>query len=510
MTIDIPESHLARVSTYIAAAMGLHFPKERFRDLERGIKAAARELGIADGKSCIEWLLSSTPTRSQIEILAGHLTVSETYFFRDKKLFKALDQLILPELIPLRRKSGKHLRIWSAGCSSGEEPYSLAILLSSMIPDIAEWNIHILATDINTQSLQKAVAGVYRHWSFRDNPPWIKDGYFSQKKDGSFELLPRVRKMVTFSYLNLAEDSYPLLFNNTTALDIIFCRNVLMYFVPELAGKVAQKLHRCLVDGGILTVSPSELSNPAFSRFKTVRAPGAIFYRKEGSNRSAPFPCAPLEKPKPVKPALKSVPAAAPVRKPAGARLAPRPEAPGGPVESPAVKADDPNRKELYREASALYEEGCYPEAVEKAEELLSQHLPDPNVLILLARIHANMGKLDKALEWCEKAIVAEKLHAGHRYLLATILQELGRAEEAVASFKKTLYLDPKFVTAYVALGNISRKSGRHKESVKHLKNALALLDAEKAEDVLPGEGSINAGRLIEIIRTMLRIEPGS
>ncbi len=207
------------------------------------------------------------PTRSQIEILASHLTVGETYFFRDKRLFKTLEESILSELIQLRRNSGRYLRIWSAGCSSGEEPYSIAILLSKMIPDIGDWGITILATDINTRFLQKAADGVYGNWSFRDIEPGIKEGFFNQKEDGRFEVLSRIREMVTFSYLNLVEDAYPSLVNNTNALDIIFCRNVLMYFVPELAGKVVRNLHRSLVDGGFLIVSPTESSIPIFSQF---------------------------------------------------------------------------------------------------------------------------------------------------------------------------------------------------------------------------------------------------
>ena len=190
---------------------------------------------------------SSSPTRRQIEILANHLTVGETYFFRDKELFKTLEKPVLSKLIQSRHRSGRHLRVWSAGCSTGEEPYSVAILLSKMIPDLRDWNITILATDISPLALQKAAGAVYGHWSFRDVQPEIQNGFFNQREDGHFELLPRIREMVTFSYLNLVEDTYPSLFNNTNAMDIIFCRNVLMYFVPELAGKVARNFHRSLV-----------------------------------------------------------------------------------------------------------------------------------------------------------------------------------------------------------------------------------------------------------------------
>lgn len=118
-------------------------------------------------ESCLQKLASSLLTRNQVKILAGHLTVRETYFFRDKIHFEALRGYLLPGLIDARRKSNRCLRIWSAGCATGEEPYSIAILLSKMIPDIEDWDITILATDINPIFLQKASEGLYSEWSLR-------------------------------------------------------------------------------------------------------------------------------------------------------------------------------------------------------------------------------------------------------------------------------------------------------------------------------------------------------
>ena len=344
--------------------MGLHFPKERWRDLERGVNAASRELEIEDGKSCIEWLLSSLPTKSQIEILANHLTVGETYFFRDKELFKTLEKPILSKLIRSRHRNGRHLRVWSAGCSTGEEPYSVAILLSKMIPDLGDWNITILATDISPLALQKAAGAVYGHWSFRDIQPEIKKGFFNQREDGHFELLPRIRKMVTFSYLNLVEDTYPSLFNNTNAMDIIFCRNVLMYFVPELARKVARNFHRSLVHGGLLIVSPTEASISIFSQFTAVRAPGTILYRKEGQPPASDFSCRPLEEPRvSLKPAGGFVPnrAVAPVPEVPSAQIISRPQPPDAPLEMRISKPGTQLRQDLQQEALALYDAGLLP-----------------------------------------------------------------------------------------------------------------------------------------------------
>lgn len=240
--------------------------RERWHDLERRLGSAAREFGFKDIEACIQWLMSAPLTKSQIEILASYLTVGETYFFREKKSFEILEEQILPELIH-SRQAERRLRIWSAGCCTGEEPYSLAILLSKMIFDLKDWNITILATDINPRFLQKATEGVYSEWSFRGTPPWIKEKYFKRTQKGHFEILPPIKEMVMFSHLNLAEDTYPSFLNNTNGLDIIFCRNVLMYFTPECVKKVIKNLYCSLMEGGWLIVSPSEAFNVHFSQF---------------------------------------------------------------------------------------------------------------------------------------------------------------------------------------------------------------------------------------------------
>ena len=266
MTSQISDELLSGFSEFVAARMGLHFTKERLNDLARGLGSAAGEFGFDDEEACAKWLMSSSLTREQVEILASHLTVGETYFFREKKSFESLEWEILPQLIDGRRKGSRGLRIWSAGCATGEEPYSIAILLSKLLPDLNSWNITVLATDINPRFLSKASRGVYREWSFRDTPGWVQGKYF-KKRGGYFEILPDIKTMVTFAYQNLAEDAYPSLVGNTNAMDIILCRNVLMYFTPDMQRKVIQNLHRCLVDGGWLIVSLGEIYDDLFPQF---------------------------------------------------------------------------------------------------------------------------------------------------------------------------------------------------------------------------------------------------
>jgi len=190
MTSAISNELLGQVSVYVADRMGLSFPKERWNDLERGLQQAAPDLGFTDAEACARGLLLSSLTKPQIEILASHITVGETYFFRDKKSFDVLENTIFPALIQKRRETGRQLRIWSAGCATGEEPYSIAIVLRRLIHDIKEWNITVLATDINPLFLGRAANGLYGEWSFRDVPAAVKERYFQRTGQGNSLFIP--------------------------------------------------------------------------------------------------------------------------------------------------------------------------------------------------------------------------------------------------------------------------------------------------------------------------------
>ena len=308
MTSALDPQLLEAVSNAIEAQLGLYYPPERRVDLERGLAGAAAELGFECVETCARELTLAKLDRAQVDALAAHLTTGETYFFRDPAVFEALASQVLPALVQEKRGGAKRLRIWSAGCCTGEEAYSIAIALRRMIPDLDDWQITILATDINPRFLRLAVAGVYGKWSFRGVPEETRAAYFRATPEGRFELLPSVRKMVTFACLNLVEDVYPSLATNTNAMDLIFCRNVLMYFSGEQRRKAVANLRRSLVEGGRLAVSAAEASREVFGAFVPAEISGITLYRKEAP---APPIVVPARLPEPVPfPALKPPPPA--------------------------------------------------------------------------------------------------------------------------------------------------------------------------------------------------------
>ncbi len=489
---SLPDNRLSQLSEFVAAAMGLHFPRGRWRDLEYRTNSAAKEFGFSDADTFIQWLVTSSLTREQVEVLASHLTIAETYFWREPQVFEALREQILPELIRLRQTGARRLRIWSAGCATGEEPYSIAVALHRVLPGAEDWHITILATDINPRILRRAAAGVYGQWSFRNAPPWLKEGYFSRREDGRFEILPEIRKMVTFAYLNLAEDIYPSPLNNTNAMDVIFCRNVLMYFAPGRAGRVSQNLYHSLVEGGWLMVGASEFSQLLFSQFASVHFPGAIVYRK-GRRESRPPAALCLEA---------IAPQRAPAQPPAESavkveQVAPPPQRRKTKLVQAAESALPQQKADA--EALALHTEGRYAGVTQRLEDEES-----PRVMALAVRALANQGKLSEALAACEKAIAADKLDPGLHYLYATILQEQNREGEAIAALKRALYLDPNFVLAHFALGNLVLHQGNAQAAKKYFENVLALLSACRQDDILPESEGLTVGRFREIIHATM------
>jgi chemotaxis protein methyltransferase CheR len=499
MTRKIPDAQISLISELVARHFGLHFPQERWPDLERAVCAAAEECGgHCEVESYVRELLSTTLAHEQLEVLASHLTVGETYFFREKRSLEILKGRIVPDLLRTRVRSSKQLTVWSAGCATGEEPYSVAMVLSKLVSGLKDWNIKILATDVNTKSLRKASEGIYTDWSFRDTPPWVRRTHFEATGGGRSAIVPAIKKMVSFSPLNLMDDAYPVLSNCPNGLDVIFCRNVLMYFTPEGMRKVIRQFYRYLATDGWLIVSPTETSHELFSDFSTISFDGVTHYRKSAARLPAvlTLPVCDVGG-STVQPSEQIVEATDALRI-AVCQInqnARNKEASPAGAESPPAS---------YAQALGLYEQGRYEEAEQTTFALLAQNGRDAQAMFILARIYANHGKLAEALAWCDKVIAADKMAARAHYLRATILQEQGSLPEALLALKQVVYSEPQFVLSHFDLGNLALKQQRLKESEKHFENALLLLARYEPEDIVPESEGLSAGRLRKMIAALI------
>jgi chemotaxis protein methyltransferase CheR len=500
METRISNEQLSLLSEFVARTTGLHYPAPRWPDLLRSIAAARAESGMEDSAEYLRQLMSAPPAKPQFDALVNHLTVGETYFFREPRSFEVLAGHLLGSFARSRRGDRRRLRIWSAACCTGEEAYSIAISLVQTIPDWREWNITVLATDINPHFLCKAEAGVFGPWSFRNTPAELKEQFFRAIANGRLEVVPEIKRLVNFTQLNLVEDEYPSQANHTDAMDVIFCRNVLMYFTPAQARKVIENLCRAQADDGWLVVSPSELALVKSPAYRAENFDGTILYQKrscrpvELAAASAVADAMELPRGDAAKETIRSV--AAPMPSPItlfhySAEKLER-------IERPA----DP-----YAQAEALYAAGDYETAADLVGTLLSIRPNAPAILSLLAHSLANQGKLKEALHCCDQWIAADKLNPASHYLRSVILREQNSTLGAIESLRKAIYLDPRFVLAHFALGSISRGCGHVGEAGRHMANALQSLRSCRPTDLLPESDGITAGRLAEIIDSMNEAE---
>ncbi len=231
-------------------------------------------------KSCQDYfqLLNSPLGSKELNFLMNEITTNETYFFRNVPQLAALENKLLPELVEVKNKMGfRKLRIWSAASSSGEEAYTIAmILLEKRTTLLKDWIIEIVGTDINETVVAQAKEGIYNAYSVRNIPDPYKHKYI-REDNGKFILSPEVKKFVTFNKLNLYEDSKMIFMKS---FDLIFCANVLIYFDTASKSKVVQHFYNNLQPYGYFFVGQSESLHGVNDKFKTVHFPGGFGYKK--------------------------------------------------------------------------------------------------------------------------------------------------------------------------------------------------------------------------------------
>lgn len=467
---------LSVISALVAERMGLNYPKDRWPDLAQGVAKAAASQGIADPSEFMAGLKSGAFNSREIQALASHLTVPETHFFRSPETFATLQSKILPELIAERQATTRRLRLWSAGCATGPEPFSLAILVSRLIPDLFDWDVTILGTDINPVGFEIAQKGDYTQWAFRGTPAWVVNGYFTKTRDSHYRLSQTIQKMVTFRYLNLVQDPYP------TDCDLILCRNVVMYFARDTAARVAEGLRRSLREGGYLLVTASETSKEIQGPLTALNLGGETFYKKTPPAVQPPVPAAQCVRTPKAKEHART--------ERTRTERAPQPQRSAAKSPQPRLRIE---RRAYSRDSRPPVVESATPvDAIKTAEE---------------ARLLADQGKLDQALECCERALEAEKLNPALYYLKASILQEMGRALEAEQALQSTLFLDDSFALARVMLGAMARSQSRAQEAARHFREALSALEQMPSDSVLAETNGLTAGEMVETVASLIGSE---
>lgn len=251
-TIPLEEDVFRLIRDLIREYYGIFFDDNSRFLLERRLSRRLKMQHINDFRDYYRYLLYDRKKEEELRSIIDILTVNETYFFREMNQLKTFMDEIIPELKDTN-SAKKRIRIWSAGCSTGEEPYTIAMLLLER-GNISGWDIEILASDINQRVLTTARRGVYRKNSFRSTEQYYIEKYFKPEED-SFIISDNVKRLINFSHLNLLD---PLKIKFMGQMDVIFCRNVLIYFDHQTRKKVTDHFYGRLVDGGYLLLGHAE------------------------------------------------------------------------------------------------------------------------------------------------------------------------------------------------------------------------------------------------------------
>ena len=212
----------------------------------------------------------------ELQALTNTMTVNETYFFREEYQFKCLVNSLLPEIVK-KKPVDSTLRIWSIPSSSGEEPYSIALYLTEYWPDIAHWDVELISSDIDTSILKKARAGKYSERSVQHLPAVLLQRHFRRTHDGEYQISDDLRQAVEFSRVNLSE---PADTRHYRGFDVIFCRNLLIYFDDLSRQKAAEAFYDALNPGGYICLGHAESMSRITSLFRVRKFPEAIVYQK--------------------------------------------------------------------------------------------------------------------------------------------------------------------------------------------------------------------------------------
>ena len=445
----IGDAQYLEIAACVAQRSGMVFAPNRRVEARAGI-ARAMKAAATSGDAYVALVQRSS---AALDDLVDELTVGETHFMRDP----AQMELIRREVLPALRGRPLPPRVWSAGCATGEEPYSLAILLEQ---EGLDTGAVILGTDLSESALRKARTASYSDWSMREVDEAFLQAYFRRARRRRV-LVDRIRQKVRFERLNLvSEESY--IAAGAVAMDLILCRNVLIYFDHATTRRIAARLYDSLAEGGVLLTGGSDplLTEGGLFDVEVTRV-GLVYRRRSRPVAAAPVPLA----------------------------------LPAPPVD--AVLAEREREEAL--EVATLHEAAAVAPSAPADAELAAQAFA--HVLE-----EANREGAEAAQGAVQAALVRHPLDAPLHYLAATLLLSLDRRDDAEREAQRALYLDRSLAVAHFLLGTLLRTRGDQPGALRAFRNVRDLCAARAADEaVLAGDGTrsseLQAAAVVEIER---------
>ena len=426
--------------------------------------------------------------------LANIITNGESFFFRDRGQFDLLANQILPEIIASKRETYKKgelpfltLKVWSAGCSTGEEVYSLAMLISELIPDRSQWHITIIGTDINQSFLDLARRGIYKKWSFRLTDPLLKTKYFMTNEQ-QWQIRPYLKNMVTFYYDNLIDVEN--ISHRTYGLDLVLCRNVFIYFNLDSITKAVTKIASTLRYGGYLITGHAELQTIKLNNFQPLSFSQSILYKYVGNEQHqvSISKCHFIEEN--IILDRDSLPTD---------NLLVREKqrtVPTEPVENIQFQTPQLTIESIKK----LLDRGEYDGVIERVQQLILQE-NDRELYYLLAQAYANQGNLERAKVNCDRALNFDSMYVASLVLLAQIAEEQNNYQRAKELLKRIIYLEPSSVNAYLELAAIYSSVNETQKAKKMYRTAYELLQKLPPNDIVGDREQTKVRDLLKYVK---------
>ncbi|MEI6438262.1 MAG: CheR family methyltransferase [Candidatus Omnitrophota bacterium] len=503
---QLSEDDFRLFQEFLIAETGLYFDNSHDHSLISSLYDRRLKRGHATYKEYYNFLHYHPEGRAELRELLVLITTGETYFFRNMAQFEVLMRDILPEIIRKKTAAGdRTIKIWSAGSSRGDEAYSVAIALMEVLPEYLDWKVMLQGTDINREVLSVARAGVYTPKDIGELPPEYVEKYFTRQRS-EFILNSSVKSLVNFFYHNLCKDSFAQ--EGMQGVDIIFCRNVTIYFNLETTKALIGRFYDSLLDGGYLFLGHSETLWQINHQFKTVEYPHTFIYRKDlsaspghskaGAPRALSAPAA-VEAPR----AMISLPTVkfedgspALIVGHAPASLLSRDLAGVAPVVHKDMEADA-----LLLEATYFYQNKKYVEALARLDRIITRSEGHIRGNFLKAVIYADQERYEEAVTFLERIISKSSLNLDATLLLATLKSKLGKLTEAETFFRRVIYLAANEPLAYFHLGNIYTSQKKYLKAALEFKNAIRLLEKCAPEDPVKFSEGLSCGTLLQVCK---------
>lgn len=460
---------------------GILIKNHQYTELKKAIIDVSSCFGLTP-ESLLKKISTCEENDPVFEHLIANVTVGESYFFRDADQFEWLEHDVLPNLI---NKKSQHLfstlRIWSAGCSSGEEIYSIAMLLNEKKFDRKKVKVQLIGSDINCELLKKAKSGDYSDWSFRTTSDYFREKYFT-KKGNRYHIQKDIKDAVQFNYLNLNNLNYPSIVSGIFALDIILCRNVFIYFDLDRIKSIMKQFSASLSSEGLVILGASDpivfstedlahCHTNKTSFFKNIATMSTDLLNLSDKIKN-------INIQKNLQPEIKL-------------------------EKETILLANDDFEVRI----NNFMSRSDWRSAIDYINQIYNtSHQLSYSVELIMIKCLANLGFIQLAESRCHQLLKTHSLSSELYYLLGLCQSELNQLKAAESSFRKSLYLDHHYIIAQIQLGHLLLRQYKQSEGVRLLKVAINTLNNFSEDHIVKDYPCMNAGNLKKLLQNELSL----